>query len=54
MCGISILADFRPMGCKLSCCVFALGKNVLFNSVLGHWPSEKTKTKIYDITLGLH
>ena len=36
MWGISILADFRPMEYKLSCCVFALGKNVSFNSVLGH------------------
>ena len=42
MWGISILADFRPMGYKLSCCgslsktVFDLGKNLLFKSVLGH------------------
>ena len=31
MWGISILADFRPMGYKLSCC-----DSLLFESVLGH------------------
>ena len=36
MCGISILADFRPMGYNLSCCgIFGLGKNLLFKSLLG-------------------
>ena len=37
MWGISILADFRPMGYKLSCCdsVWS-GLNVLFKSILGH------------------
>ena len=34
MWGISILADFRPMGYKLLCC--QLGKNLSFKSVLGH------------------
>ena len=39
MWGISILADFRPMGYKLSCCGSlwsSLGKNLLFKSALGH------------------
>ena len=38
MWGILILADFRPMGYKLSCyamAVFGLGKNLLFKSFLG-------------------
>ena len=37
MWGISILADFRPMGYKLACSavvVFGLGKDLLFKSVL--------------------
>ena len=37
MWGISILADFRPMGCKFHAgVVFGLGKNFLFKSALGH------------------
>ena len=39
MWGISILADFRLMGYKLSyftVVVFALGKNLLFKFALGH------------------
>ena len=37
MWGISILADFRPVGCKLyDVVVFGLGKNFLFKSALGH------------------
>ena len=37
MWGISILADFRPMGYKFSAVVvFGLGKNFLFKSILGH------------------
>ena len=37
MWGISILADFRPMGYKLSCCgSLCLGKDFLFKSALGH------------------
>ena len=38
---ISILADFRPMGYKLSCCG-SLGKNLLFKSILGRC-AEVTK-----------
>ena len=35
--GISILADFRPMGISFhAVVVFGLGKNLLFKSVLGH------------------
>ena len=33
--GISILADLRPRGNKLSCCD-SLGKKLLFKYVLGH------------------
>ena len=33
--GISILGDFRPIGYKLSCCG-SLGKDLIFESVLGH------------------
>ena len=34
--GISILADFRPMGYNLSCCgSICLGKNLLSKSILG-------------------
>ena len=35
---ISILADFRPMGYKLSCLgsLWSVGKDLLFKSVLGH------------------
>ena len=37
MWGISILADFRPMGYKFhTVVVFGQGKNLLFESVLGH------------------
>ena len=37
MWGISILADFRPMGYNYhAVVVFGLGKNFLFKSVLGH------------------
>ena len=37
MWGISILADFRPMGISFhTVAVFGLGKNLLFKSVLGH------------------
>ena len=38
MWGISILADFRPMGYKLSCCDSlwsGLGKNLLFKENAG-------------------
>ena len=36
MWGISILADFRPMGIRFhAVVVFVLGKNLLFKSVLG-------------------
>ena len=36
MWGISILADFRPMGISIhAVAVFGLGKNLLFKSVLG-------------------
>ena len=34
LCRISILADFRPRGNKLSCC--GIGKNLFFKSILGH------------------
>ena len=39
---ISILADIRPMGYKLSCSlvVFGLGKDILFKSVLGRCGKE--------------
>ena len=33
--GILVLADFRPMRYRLSCCG-SQGKNLLFKSVLGH------------------
>ena len=40
MCGISILADFGPMGVWgisfHAAIVFGLGKNFLFKSALGH------------------
>jgi hypothetical protein len=34
MWGISILADFKPMGFKLSCCGFGLVREFLSKSVL--------------------
>ena len=36
MLGISILADFRPMGSFYAVIVFGPGKNLLFKSVLRH------------------
>ena len=36
MFGISILADFRPMGYKLSCCGSLWSSDLLLKSVLGH------------------
>ena len=37
MWGISILADFRPMGISFhAVVVFGLGKNLLFKFILGH------------------
>ena len=41
MCGISILADFIPMGYKLSCCGSLWSrKELFFKSVLGHCAHE--------------
>ena len=40
MWGISIHANFRPMGYKL---VFGLGKNLLFKSALGHCEMAEKK-----------
>ena len=41
MWGISIHADSRPMGYKLSYCgSHCLGKNILFKSALGHCDIE--------------
>ena len=38
MWGISILADLRPMACKVhAVVVFGLGKNLLSKSVVGHF-----------------
>ena len=43
MWGITILADFRPMGYNFhAVVVFGLGKNFLFKSVLGHCGPEVT------------
>ena len=37
MWGISILADYRPMGISFhAVVVFGLGKKILFKSALGH------------------
>ena len=36
MCRILILVDIKPMGYNHAVVVFALGKNLLFKSVLGH------------------
>ena len=45
MWGISILADFRPWGISFhAVVVFALGKNLLFKSVLGHCGKEHDKS----------
>ena len=38
--GILILDDIRPMGYKLSCIVFGLGKSLLFKSNLGRCAYE--------------
>ena len=41
MWGISILADFRPMGIRFhALVVFGLSKDLLFESVLGHCGME--------------
>ena len=43
MWGISILADFIPMGYKHSCC-----GSLLFKYILGHCVGRKTKSKSND------
>ena len=44
---ILILADIRPMLSFHAVVVFALGKNLLFKSALGHCANVKTKWDIF-------
>ena len=50
--GISILADFRPIGYRLSCCgIFGLGKFLLLKSVLGHCDYTQNRKRRCDVPL---